>query len=661
MEVEGRAFFPRIVPYHGESLKDLAAAQFNVVWVPDYTDRALLTSIRREGLWATATPPTPLGSEGEMLPASDAGLLPFSGETRPIAFWMLGTRIPPQMQSRLLNWVEQVQAADHKYRRPLAADVSGEEKIFSRELNMLGISRHIIGGTLTFNDYRDWLKDRQSWARPGSFCWTWIQVLPSPAETLVFDQHQAAQQIEPEQIRLQVYAALAAGVRGIGFWTPRALNEDTPADHETLEAIRQINLELWLLEPWLATTKSVMSTPVTIGLNLPRPKGPQGKRPAANTQAAKKLRDDRMKAEEDERQAREQYERQLNAAVLRTDHGTLLLPMWFDDHSQFVPGRLAADTITITVPGVSETATAWEITTTGIHNLDPQRVSGGMRITLRNFDQTACILLTTDQVLVQQLKQRVAAIQEQSARTWLALAELKLDRVRDVDQKLAEWNLRQPEVAAMAGSRTRRVPRRERGGEQAGLEPRPQAEQVRAADDARAATRPLGRRRRKLAVAGLQSAGVQLSDVAGPGPARHAVGSTACRVGKEPAARRQLRGLRHPDGRRLEARAGRPGRRAGRRRIEPDRAPGEIWTEVDRDPGPATSAADPRRPRVRPLRHAADHRSRRPGRAGRRLDQDPRGDRRERRRRDDLRQLSGRKSRPQISAGNRLAAFRIRP
>jgi hypothetical protein len=453
LEIEGKPFFPRIVPYHEESLKDLAETGFNVVWVPDYADRALLTSIRREGMWATATPPVPFGSEGDALPSSEAGLMPFSNETLPIAFWMLGTRIAPETQSRLLNWVDQVQEADRKFRRPLAADVSGEEKVFSRELDMLGISRHIIGSSLSLNDYRDWMRDRQAWARPGSFCWTWIQVAPSPAMSLVLDQHQLPQLIEPEQIRLQVYAALAAGVRGVGFWTPRALSEETPADRETLEALRQINRELWLLEPWLATTKGVMTIPVNVVTEKPAPLRKPGSKPKlANTDEAKRERDARKKAEEAERLARQRIERELTASVLRTDHGTLLLVMWLDNESQYVPGAMTADKISITVPGVDETAAAWEITTTGVHNLDRERVSGGVKITLRQFDQTACILLTADHDFVQLARKRVATIQEHAARTSLALAELKLERVRDVDQRLADWGLRQPDGPQLLGT-----------------------------------------------------------------------------------------------------------------------------------------------------------------------------------------------------------------
>jgi hypothetical protein len=454
LEVEGRPFFPVIVPYHEEPLQRLAEAGFNVVWVPRYDDRALLSSIRRAGLWATATPPVPLSGEGdETFPTGDSGLLPFSSETQAIAFWMLGTRIPPQTQVRLVNWVDQIQQADRRFRRPLAADVSGEEKIFSRELDMLGISRHCVGSSVTLHEYRDWLRERQSWARPGSFCWTWIQAAPSPPVSAVLEHHQVPQLLEPEQIRLQVYAALAGGVRGIGFWTPRPLSEESPAEQETLEALRQINWELRLLEPWLATTKGVLSIPVSPVWEKPPPQKRPGSRPKmANTDEAKKERDARKRAEEAERLARERFERELTAAVLRTDYGILLLPMWFDDFSQFVPGPMAAEKIAIVVPGVDETAAAWEITTTGIHNLERERVSGGVKITLKNFDQTACILLTADHELVHQARQRVAAIQERSARSSLTLAELKLERVRDVDQRLGDLGLRLPDGPQQLGA-----------------------------------------------------------------------------------------------------------------------------------------------------------------------------------------------------------------
>lgn len=445
LEVESKPFFSRIAVYHGEPLKDLAAAGFNVVLIPDYKDQALLRSIREAGLWATAIPPTAEGTDG------DAGLLPFSAESRSIAFWMLGTRLSPLSQNRLVKWVDQIQEADQKFRRPIAADVSGDESLFSRELDLIGISRHTMGSSLTLRDYRDWMYARRASARPGSLCWTWIQVTPAPAVATLWEQHQIPVQLEPEQIRLQVYAALAAGMRGLGFWTHRLLNEETSADRETLLALHQINWELWLMEPWLATASGASRTPLIIesndpknGTTKPPPKFKFNKKSKMNTPDALP---DPFAAEPEQATANDQQPPGLSAAVLRTpDKGTLLLPMWLEDRSQFVPGQLAASQVSMIVPGIDETAAAWEITTTGVRSLDSterQRVNGGVKVTLKNFDQTACVLLTSDRELIEQTRQRIASIAEQSARTYLALADLKLERVRVIDQMLGDAGLRQ--------------------------------------------------------------------------------------------------------------------------------------------------------------------------------------------------------------------------
>lgn len=444
LEFEGRPTFVRIVPYHGEPLTDLSASGFNVAWIPDYKDKALLTSLREAGLWAAATPPQAAGTDGD---PGTAGLLPFGGESRAIAFWMLGTRVPPQSQPRLQKWVDQIHEADRKYDRPLAADVIGEEGAFSKELDLLGISRHMVGSSLSLTDYRDWLTARRGRARPGSFCWTWIQVVPSPPVAALWQQHQIPVQLEPEQIRLQVFAALAAGMRGLGFWTTQPLNAVTDADRETLLAMRQINGELALIEPWLATTNSIFHVPVTIGAGASSHKS--GPSLTSQLRSPKKKRgqfETEVATTPAPEEVQEKVIPELTCAVLKTDRGTLLLPMWLETNAQFVPGPMAANAITMVVPGVEDTATAWEVTTTGLQNLNTQRVDGGRRVTLKNFDQASCILLTSDFELVESLKQRVAEVQERSARNLLALADLKLQRVRNVDQQLSELGLQQPQT-----------------------------------------------------------------------------------------------------------------------------------------------------------------------------------------------------------------------
>src|SRR5262249_15491867 len=139
LEVEGKPFFPRIVPYHGESLNDLAKMRLNTAWVPDYRDLDLLADLRRAGLWAMAVPPRAT-VDGERIDATSVPLAPFRRDTSPILFWYLGTRIPPEARNELFQWEDQIRNADQAMNRPVMADVGGLERSFSKRLSMLGVS-----------------------------------------------------------------------------------------------------------------------------------------------------------------------------------------------------------------------------------------------------------------------------------------------------------------------------------------------------------------------------------------------------------------------------------------------------------------------------------------------------------------------------------------
>src|SRR5205814_9335141 len=58
--------------------------------------------------------------------------------------------------------------------------------------------------------------------------------------------------IDPEQLRLQTYHALAAGARGLVFSSEKALGIDTGPAALRTDALRLINMELRLLEPWIS-------------------------------------------------------------------------------------------------------------------------------------------------------------------------------------------------------------------------------------------------------------------------------------------------------------------------------------------------------------------------------------------------------------------------
>jgi len=437
LEVERRPFLPRIAPYHGESVDSLKQAGLNVVLVPNVEDVQLLAALKERGLWAMAEPPCAVSETGMILDARTAGMLPFSEETAPVLMWYVGTLIPGDKRDALVAWSEQIRHADRLYRRPVAADVAELERDFSRQVDLMSMSRHVVNTTTSFKDYREWLVQKRKMAIPGTYMWTWIQTEPVAANSRWRQEtNRSPIVVEPEQIRLQVYAALSAGCRAIGFWKRTSLDSNEPGAEERRLVILQLNLELELLEPWLAAGTVSELVPFQIAPPANQPisrskldavrKTPSGKRELGVLLSARQAQIERS----------ERVESELEAAIIESHLGILVIPVWYEHHSQFVPGQMAAYDASIIVPGVDESARAWEVSPTGIRTLERERVPGGIRIKLKKLDETAAIILSSDPNLREKLAGKIQELAPTYARTAVALAKAKLSRVRLVDEEL---------------------------------------------------------------------------------------------------------------------------------------------------------------------------------------------------------------------------------
>lgn len=430
LRVDGKPYFPKIVPHRHERPEVLADAGFNVAWVGDIDTLTNMGQFRDRGLWLTSTPPFAKTADGQPLDSDDASLLPFSSTSSSVLFWTFGARMTTDGRPRLPSWTNQVRDADRAFKRPLAADIADDERIASRHLDLVGLSRHVLNSGVSLLEYRDEIIRRRDRAWPGTFCFSWLQT--EPAEELVKLKQVTRETpvIEPEQLRLQLYAALAAGCRGIGYWTTTPLDSDAPGARERYLMLTQLNLELALMEPWLATGSNAQLISFTVDTGV---KGPD--KPGPKAIAAVKRRD-----------------KELHAALIRSEHGALLLPMWLEEYAQYVPPALSAQTATIIVPGGGETATAWQLTTTGrVHPLNRETVAGGLRVVIQKFDQTAAILITSDPSVIDQINPRVAAIQEQSATVMVELSQLKIERVRKVDAQLQQLGVGYAESRQLLG------------------------------------------------------------------------------------------------------------------------------------------------------------------------------------------------------------------
>lgn len=444
--VHGRPFFPRLMPYHGEPVSLLREAGFNVVWIPDVHDVELQQALKRAGLWATAAPPRLHSSKGEPLSDDQAGLLTIPRDWDNVLAWNMGVALPAEAQRDVLPWVAQVQSADRDRHRPILLDVTGGERIYSRHVSMLGASRHVLNSGMTFKTYREALDQHRKLARPGTFWLTWL-----PTEPLleVNQQRRAAGRIpliiEPEQIRLGAYSALAAGCRGLGYSFREPLDSQGPGVDERRLMISQLNLELSLLEEFLAVGSLVEQRPFKIMAPHRTTVSPHnvGFRNSAVSRAEQEAR---LAAHKSSVLFEERIRSELEAAVFRTEKATLLLPIWYENDAQFVPGQLAAPGATIDVSSVPDTASAWEVTTTSISSLRSEPIPGGRRVTLPTFDTTAAIVVTSDRSVIDQLRYKMELIQAESARHWIDLAKAKLNRVRIADEELTKLGAAQPDA-----------------------------------------------------------------------------------------------------------------------------------------------------------------------------------------------------------------------
>ena len=444
--VDGKPFFLRMLPYHGEHVEDLRDAGFNVIWIPEASDLELQRSLKQHGLWGMAAPPQLRGSTGSSLDHESAGLLPIPRDWDNLLAWNLGVTVSPESQRNVLQWVSQVKSADRERHRPIMIDVTGGERIYSRNTEMLGTSRHMFNSMMTFKTYRESLDQHRKLARPGTFLFTWLPTEPMPD---IAQQRQAAGRIpiiiEPEQIFLGAHSALAAGCRGLGFSLSESLDAKTPGASERRLAIGLINLELSLLEDILAAGTLVEQRPFAIT-------PPSGSNIRAhdvafrNSAISRADKEARLAAYKSDVLHERRIRSELEAAVFRTDKATLLLPIWYEDGAQFVPGQLAAPGATIDVASVPETAFAYEVTTTRIAPLISEPIPGGRQVKLPAFDMTAAIIVTSDPSVIADLKRKMETMQAQSARNWIELAKAKLNRVRIADDELTKLGAGQPDA-----------------------------------------------------------------------------------------------------------------------------------------------------------------------------------------------------------------------
>ena len=391
----GRPVFPRILQYRGEPLPLLARMGFNAIWLDQPPSKELLEEADRLPLWLICPPPWPVAAEetdDRVKPLHEIGQ-----EYRRVLAWDLGRGLFGGNLELTRRWADQVREASRGGSRPMVGQAESELRSYSRHLNVLLFGRQPLGTSLELSDYGTWVRGRPLLARPGTPIWTTIQTQLSPAVEQQIRSLDSSRTpwlgVSSEQIRLLVYAAIAGGSRGVLFESSSPLNANDPETQQRAMAIELVNIELSLIEPWIAGGTLVATL--------------TGSSP------------------------------EITGAMLRSDHARLMLPVWMTPGAQYVPGQAAGNNVNIVAPGVPEASRPYEIVPGGLKPLRKSRAMGGMQVTLDEFGLASPVLLTQDQPVVAELTRQAIVAGPRMAELLRHLAARKLQTAQEVSAELA--------------------------------------------------------------------------------------------------------------------------------------------------------------------------------------------------------------------------------
>lgn len=418
--LSGRPVVLRMMPDHQEHIEQLRELGVNAVWISDFGETERSRELWEQRYAVLATPPHPRFQPGDFSTVLRS-LPPLEQFCPHVSGWYYGTRVSPEHLPQLLAWSREVRSADRVFQRLQMADVTGSESAAAREIDLVGIGRHVVGREESFGAQRNLLLHRQKMAGQLSFPWTWIQTEPSATQQ---EWRRGGLQplLEPEQVQHQVYAALSAGYRGLGYWKTRRLQPDQPHDREISLAIELANLEISLLEPFLARGRREGY----LALQTPAESGGNGTRARPQSSLALSLNGTPSGVTVTGLDSPVGHD----AAVISSPGATLILAVAWDDVSQFVPAAMYEREVSMVV-AASETASAWQISTSGVRSLPREVTAGGLAIRIRDFDRSAVVLVTSDTGIIRALEQRIQATSAAAAAKSLELASLKYVRVME--------------------------------------------------------------------------------------------------------------------------------------------------------------------------------------------------------------------------------------
>jgi hypothetical protein len=401
LQVDGKPFLLRAIRHTDTPINVLHDAGFNTIDVDENASPDLLQQVAQLRLRLMVDLPIFTPDQKQLL-SPDAVQETMRRFRQPdsVLIWNVGGGGLTAEECKAVDQAaSNIQSSDP---RPVATDLWDGFDPYSKSssVKMVGTHRWPLMSSLELLAYREWLNERRGLSWPGTYMWTWIQDhLPEPYTNLVYEQSSTQPFSEPigpqpEQVRLLTYLALSAGYRGLGFWSDRFLAESHQG-HDRMLELALINQELTLLEPVICSSTFAPTWVETSNGNV-------------------------------------------RAAVFRSPRGVLVIPIWVGSGSQYVTGQASLGTLSITVPA-PDSAQAWQVSPGELRSVKIDRVMGGKKVTINEFDLTSAIVFTADNGpngLLVYFQDRVRQMSEPAAQWSMMLAQKELEKVQLVEADL---------------------------------------------------------------------------------------------------------------------------------------------------------------------------------------------------------------------------------
>ncbi len=383
--IDGHPQLVRAIDGNGEPFAWLKSLGFNAVSLAAPPTAEQLREAGESGIWLIVPPPASQSPDE------------YGSSLAHILAWDLGRHLAADQVEPTRRLAQRLRSVADHLRRPTLCLPAAERWQYSRLTDLTVLEPPGPNSSLQLGDYGQWYLERSRLMRMGTFFWASIRTQLSPRVTQQLRALGADAAVplslEPDQIRLLVYHAVASGARGLVFRSESRLDDSDRQTTMRAKTLQRINQELAVLEPWAATGEQ------------------DGELDTGDPS--------------------------VRVSVLKIDRSRLLLIIRRMADQQYVAVPSDERSITVEVPGVPETDEVYQVGEDGLRRI-PQQRGTGLRVRLDKPRSVTSIVMTQDQQVINFLARQTAALRKEQDQLVGEIAAHLYSAVVETQQQLLE-------------------------------------------------------------------------------------------------------------------------------------------------------------------------------------------------------------------------------